>query len=253
MKFLLRAAYLCGTFLLYLPLVTLVIYSFIRFDNRHEGFQFTLDWYLKAASDVPVLEALGRSLWVGFCSTLAATWIGTWAALALERTRFRGSKLLNFLTYVPLIMPEIVLGLSLLIWFVFLNLTLGTFSVILAHITFSISYVILTVRTRLTQFDRTLEEAARDLGASPLQTFRKVTFPLIWPAVLSGGLIAFTLSFDDFMITYFTAGVASETLPLKIYSMVKFGVSPEINAISTVMLAVTLFIVLLVFRPNARE
>jgi spermidine/putrescine transport system permease protein len=150
-------------------------------------------------------------------------------------------------------MPEIVLGLSLLIWFVLLKLTLGVLSIVLAHITFSVSYVMITVKARLHGFDEMLEEAARDLGATPWKTFWKVTFPLIWPGILSGALMAFTLSFDDFLITFFTAGVGSDTLPLKIYSMIKFGVSPEINALSTIMLGVTLLMVLLLFNPRNKN
>jgi spermidine/putrescine transport system permease protein len=146
-----------------------------------------------------------------------------------------------------------VLGLSLLIWFVLLRITLGSFSIILAHITFSVSYVIITVKARLDGFDYSLEEAAQDLGASPWQTFWRVTFPLIWPGVLSGALMAFTLSFDDFLITFFTAGVGSDTLPLKIYAMIKFGVSPEINALSTLMLGATLVMILAFFRPSKNQ
>ena len=137
---------------------------------------------------------------------LASTLIGTAAALAIQRARFPGRRALDALTYVPLVMPEIVMGLSLLIWFVALGLRLGTFSVILAHITFSLSYVVITVKSRLADFDLSLEEAARDLGATGWQVFRRVTLPLIWPGILSGALIAFTLSFDDFVVTFFTAG-----------------------------------------------
>jgi spermidine/putrescine transport system permease protein len=180
---------------------------------------------------------------------IGATLLGTSAALALIRTHFPGRKLFDALTYLPLIMPEIVLGLSLLIWFVLLKITLGTVSIILAHITFSVSYVIITVKSRLHGFDESLEEAARDLGATRWGTFWRITFPLIWPGVLSGALMAFTLSFDDFLITFFTAGVGSDTLPLKIYSMIKFGVTPEINALSTLILALTLVMVLLFFKP----
>ena len=150
-------------------------------------------------------------------------------------------------------MPEIVLGLALLVWFVLLRVTLGVFSIILAHITFSMSYVIITVKARLHGFDESLEEAAWDLGATGWQTFWRVTLPLIWPGILSGALMAFTLSFDDFLITFFTAGVGSDTLPLKIYSMVKFGISPEINALSTIMLGVTLMMVVLFFRPRSKS
>jgi spermidine/putrescine transport system permease protein len=145
-------------------------------------------------------------------------------------------------------MPEIVMGLSLLIWFVFLHITLGVVSIVLAHVTFSLSYVILTVRARLEGFDQTLEEAAKDLGASPWKTFAHITFPLIFPGILSGALLAFTLSFDDFLVAFFTAGPGSDTLPLRIYAMIKYGVTPEINALSTLMLLGTLVLVLAFFR-----
>jgi spermidine/putrescine transport system permease protein len=201
-------------------------------------------------SDKTLQDALGMSLWVGLWSTLGATLLGTTAALALERTEFKGRKIFDAVTLIPLVIPEIVMGLSLLVWFVLLRLSLGSFSIILAHITFSFSYVIITVRTRLQDFDHSLEEAARDLGATPWKTFWRVTFPLIWPGVLSGALMAFTLSFDDFLITFFTAGVGSDTLPVKLYSMIKFGISPKINALSTLILLATTFLVLFIFRPK---
>jgi len=237
--------------LLYIPLVVLVIYSFLApTDGPGSPLGFSWVWYEKVFSNRVVLDALGNSVWVAFCSTGVATVIGTMAAIAIERHRFPGRKLLDALTHVPLIMPEIVLGLSLLIWFVVLRISLGTFSIILAHVTFSVSYVIITVRARLIGFDDALEEAAWDLGATRWQTFWRVTFPLIFPGILSGALMAFTLSFDDFLITFFTAGVGSDTLPLKIYSMIKFGVSPEINALSTVMLVTTFLLVAGFFRPR---
>lgn len=237
--------------MLYLPLLSLVVYSFLgptAGPGSPQG--WTLEWYRRILANRLVLDAFNTSLHVGLWSTLASTLLGTSAALAIERIRFPGRKLFDAITHVPLIMPEIVLGLALLIWFVMLRITLGTFSIILAHVTFSVSYVIITVKARLHGFDDALEEAARDLGASPWQTFWKVTFPLIWPGVLSGALMAFTLSFDDFLITFFTAGVGSDTLPLKIYSMIKFGVSPEINALSTLMLGATLVLVVIFFKPS---
>lgn len=235
--------------LLYIPLVALIFYSFVSVDTEGHR-EFTFRWFQEAMSDKSLQDALGVSLWVGFWSTLGATILGTTAALALERTDFRGRKIFDALTLVPLVIPEIVMGLSLLIWFVMLKLTLGSFSIILAHITFSFSYVIITVRTRLQDFDHSLEEAARDLGATSFQTFWRVTFPLIWPGILSGALMAFTLSFDDFLITFFTAGVGSDTLPVKLYSMIKFGISPKINALSTLILFVTTLLVLFIFRPK---
>jgi spermidine/putrescine transport system permease protein len=238
-------------FLLYAPLISLVTYSFLGPSNGPgSSLQWTLFWYTKVLANAQVLDAFKVSVWVGAWSTLISTLLGTSAALAIERHRFPGRKLFDALIHLPLIMPEIVLGLSLLIWFVLLGITLGTFSIILAHITFSVSYVIITVKARLEGFDYSLEEVALDLGATRMQTFWKVTFPLIWPGILSGALMAFTLSFDDFLITFFTAGAGSDTLPLKIYAMIKFGVSPEINALSTLMLAITLVLVLIFFRPG---
>jgi spermidine/putrescine transport system permease protein len=237
--------------ILYVPLVSMVIYSFIG-PSAGPGSpnQWTLEWYRKILDNAAVLDSFKISLWVGVWATIVSTFIGTAAALAVERYRFPGRKMFDAITHVPLIMPEIVLGLSMLIWFVLLRITLGSFSIILAHITFSVSYVIITVKARLDGFDYALEEAARDLGASSWQTFRRVTFPLIWPGVLSGALMAFTLSFDDFLITFFTAGVGSDTLPLKIYAMIKFGVSPEINALSSLMLGATLLLVVTFFKPE---
>jgi spermidine/putrescine transport system permease protein len=238
--------------LLYVPLVSMVVYSFLG-PSAGPGSpaEWTVGWYRKIFTNTQVLDAFQISVWVGVWSTLASTVLGTSAALAIDRNRFYGRKFFDALIHLPLIMPEIVLGLSLLIWFVLLKITLGSFSIILAHITFSVSYVIITVKARLDGFDHGLEEAARDLGASSFQTFWRVTFPLIWPGILSGALMAFTLSFDDFLITFFTAGVGSDTLPLKIYAMIKFGVSPEINALSTLMLAATLLLVLTFFRPRS--
>lgn len=236
---------------LYLPLVALIIYSFVKVTPEGSR-EFTLQWFIEAFQDENLRDALGVSLWVGAWATLGATLLGTTAALALERTEFRGRKIFDALTLVPLVIPEIVMGLSLLVWFVLLRMTLGSFSIILAHITFSFSYVIITVRTRLQDFDYSLEEAAKDLGASSWQTFRRVTFPLIWPGVLSGALMAFTLSFDDFLITFFTAGVGSDTLPVKLYSMIKFGMSPKINALSTLILLATILLVLFIFKPRKK-
>lgn len=243
---------LAALLLLYVPLVVLVTYSFLSDLDPTTGQRaWTWAWYMKAFSNQTVLEALRVSLWVGFWTTLLATCIGTAAAFAMERYRFFGRTVLDGMIHVPLIMPEIVLGLSMLAWFGLLRLTLGVFSIILAHVTFSVSYVIITVRARLAGFDMSLEEAARDLGASSWQTFRHVTLPLTAPGILSGAVMAFTLSFDDFLITFFTAGVGSDTLPVKLYSMIKFGVSPEINALSTVLIGVTLVLVLTFSRSAA--
>ncbi len=229
--------------ILYVPLVALVISSFWVKSVETGETAWTLQWYHSLFANSGIWDVVLRSLWIGFFSTLISTVIGTMASLALERSYFRGKKAFSLLTMIPLVTPEIVLGLSMLIWFVFLRITLGTLSIVLAHITFSVSYVIVTVGARLVDFDLSVEEAAQDLGASRWQTFWRITFPLIWPGILSGALMAFTLSFDDFLITFFTAGVGSDTLPLRLYSMIKFGVSPEINALSTLIIAATLLIV----------
>lgn len=245
-----KAVTLIGFLLLYIPLVVLIVYSFLSTINaEHPTRTWTLEWYSKVFSNRDIMQALSVSVWVAVWSTLLSTFLGTLAALALERHEFPGKRFFDLLIHVPLILPEIVMGLSLLIWFVFLNITLGAFSIILAHTTFSLSYVVITVRARLHGFDRSLEEAAQDLGASPWMSFWRVTFPLLWPGIMSGALMAFTLSFDDFLMTFFTAGGDSDTLPIKIYSMVRHGVSPEVNALSTLLLAVTFLVVLCVFNP----
>ncbi len=252
-KFFVKAITAATFLLLYIPLVCLVAYSFIATDPVTGESRFTLQWFSEALSDESLKSGLWVSLWVGLWTTVGSTILGTTAAIALERAQFKGKKIFDALTLVPLIVPEIVLGLSLLIWFVFLGLTLGSLSIILAHITFSFSYVIITVRTRLKGFDRSLEEAARDLGANAWKTFWRITLPLIWPGVLSGAVMAFTLSFDDFLITFFTSGVGNDTLPIKLYSMIKFGISPKVNALSTLILVATIFLVIFIFNPKRKR
>jgi spermidine/putrescine transport system permease protein len=215
--------------LLYAPLAAVVVYSFDP----------DLRWYERLVHDETLADVLVRSLLVASVTSVLASLVGTAAAIALERARFRGKRLLNLLTLIPLVMPELVLGLASVVWFVTLRLTLGLWSVILAHVTFTVSYVVLTVRARLADFDVTLEEAAKDLGATSWQTFRLVTLPLLFPGILGGAMMAFTLSFDDFLISYFTAGVNTDTLPMKLYSMIRFGVNREMYALSSVLIAVT--------------
>jgi spermidine/putrescine transport system permease protein len=226
---------------LYFPLAVIAVLSF-REQAPSEG--WTLRWYQEAMADQSLIRSLGNSLWVALGSTAAATVIGTCAALAIERSSFKGRDLFQSLNLIPLVMPEIVLGLALLIWFVFLQLSLGLFSMTLAHTTFCLSFVIITVRARLKGFDPSVEEAARDLGASQWQVFYRVTLPLMMPGIISGALLAFTLSFDDFLIAYFTGGVGTDTLPVRLYSMIKFGINPTINAMSTMIVGVTALFVL---------
>jgi spermidine/putrescine transport system permease protein len=228
--------------LLYLPMVVMAVNSFnaARYGNRWEG--FTWSWYAALWKDEEILAALWTSLWIGAISTVIAAFIGTTAALAL-----RGSPARSFLKnriegvlMIPVILPEIVIGISLLLLFVLAHLRLGTTTVILSHVTFGMTYVFLVVRVRLKGLDPSLEEAAQDLGATPTTTFFRVTFPLILPGIVAGALLAFTLSFEDFLITFFTAGVGTTTLPIRIYSMMKFGVTPTISALSTVFLILTI-------------
>ena len=231
---------------LYLPLVIVIVYSFNDSRLNAEWVGFTWHWYQVLLNDEDMLIAAGNSLFIALVSSLIATLLGTMAGIAIHRYDF---KLLTFMVMTPVAMPEILLGVSLLLFFIqVLNLTLGMLSIVLAHITFSIGFVAIVVRVSLAGLDKSIFEAARDLGASPWQTFRYVTFPLILPGVIAGSLMAFTLSIDDFVITFFTAGVGVQTLPLRIYSMIKIAVTPEVNAVSTLLMLFTLTMILLVSR-----
>jgi spermidine/putrescine transport system permease protein len=231
---------------LYVPLAIVVAYSFNDSRLNAEWVGFTWHWYQVLLHDEEMLIAAGNSLFIALVSSLIATLLGTMAGIAIHRYDF---KLLNFMVLTPVAMPEILLGVSLLLFFIqVLNLTLGMLSIVLAHITFSIGFVAIIVRVALASLDASIFEAARDLGASPWQTFRHVTFPLILPGVIAGGLMAFTLSVDDFVITFFTAGVGVQTLPLRIYSMIKIAVTPEVNAVSTLLMLLTLTLILLASR-----
>ena len=236
-----------GFLILYTPLIVLAIESFHTAPYDYSQ-GWTLKWYQKLLCNEEVWEAFFLSLSVGFWSTLGATLLGTAAALSLKKMSHLEKRGFEILNYISLSMPEIVLGLALLVWFSLIKITLGTISIILAHMTFSVSYVILTIRARIADLDEYLEEAALDLGANSWEVFWKVTFPLVRPGILSGALIAFTLSFDDFLVSFFIAGVGSNTLPLQIYSMIRYGVSPEINALSTLLIFSTFLIVLMLFQ-----
>ncbi len=228
---------------LYAPIFVVIFFSFNSSRSTQVWSGFSLEWYGRLVRDETILDAFRTSMVVGLTATAIATVIGTLTALALTRHSFRGEGFVDSAIYAATVMPEIVVGVSLLAFFVAVQFSLGIVTIIIAHVAFTISFVTIVVRARLAGMDRSLEEAAQDLGASPLQTFSRVTLPLILPGVMAGALLAFTLSFDDFVITFFVSGVGSSTLPLEIYSMIKFGVSPIVNALSTVML---LFVVVLV-------
>jgi spermidine/putrescine transport system permease protein len=228
---------------LYAPIVVLVILSFnsSRFSTIWTG--FTWRWYALAWQDGALISSLRISLIVAFTTTLLATVIGTAAAIALARYRIKFKRATEALIFLPVIIPEIVIGFATAGLFGLLGIAFGLSTIIAAHVAFSISYVVFIVRAKIVTLDPALEEAALDLGATRLQSFFQVTLPLILPAVTSAALLVFTLSLDDYVITSFVAGPGSATLPLKIYSMVKTGVTPEINAISTVLLIVTVVLV----------
>ena len=230
---------------LYLPLIILALYSFNDSRINAVWTGFTLKWYQALFQNTRVLEALTNTLIIGFFSTIISTTLGTTAAIALHRYHYKFKALINGLVYLPILIPEIVMGLSLLVLFSQAHLPLGKPTLILAHITFCVSFVVITVGARMEGMRNDLEQAASDLYATPWQTFRYITLPLIMPGIIAGALIAFTLSIDDFVISFFVAGPNSTTLPLYIYAMVKRGISPEINALSTLMMCATVSMVVL--------
>jgi spermidine/putrescine transport system permease protein len=241
-------------FLMHLPVLVLVAFSFnaSKFSVAWTG--FTWGWYRRLLERDDILHALQASLVVGASSTVIAVAVGTLIALALARHPFRGRTMYEGLLYVPIVTPEIVTGISLLILFVFLRIPLGLTTIIIAHVAFCIPFVVVVVSARLAGMDEHLEEAAMTLGADEITTFRKITLPVLWPGILSAALLSFTLSFDDFVITSFVAGSGSSTLPLVIYSMVRRNVEPSINAISTVIVVGTSLLLYLadrLSRPRA--
>ena len=221
---------------LFLPIIVLVVYSFnsssmnIIFEN------FTFDWYHRLFENSDLIESFVNTLIVASVSTITSTIIGTISAYGLYKYHFPGKNLINGLIYVPIVIPEIVLGISLLSIFTLMKLELSLFTIILAHIAFSIPFVIVSVRSTLNNDIKVLEESAKDLGASNYTIFKEIVLPTIMPAIISGATLAFTLSLDDVVISYFTAGPGSNTLPLYIYSMIKTGITPDVNALSTLMM-----------------
>lgn len=229
-------------FFLYLPIIILVIYSFntSKMNIVFEG--ITFDWYKTLFSNHDLINAFVNTMIIAITSTIISTVIGTISAVGLKRYNFKYKDLINKLIYIPIVIPEIVLGISLLSVYTLMKFELGMFTLILSHIAFSIPFVVVSVRSSLTYDLSTYEEAASDLGANSFNTFFKVTLPLIMPGVISGATLAFTLSLDDVVISYFTAGPGSNTLPLKIYSMIKTGITPDVNALSTLMLVVVIIV-----------
>lgn len=227
---------------LYVPIIVLVVYSFNASRLNVAWTGFTFSWYGELMEDYRVLRAAQNSLAVAAAATAASTVLGTLAAFVLERPGVPGRRLMEGLLYLPVILPEIVMGVALLSAFSLAGVKLGMATIILAHIAFCTPFVAIVVRARLKGFDANLERAAMDLGAGPWLAFRHVTLPIIMPGIAAGALLATTLSLDDFIISFFTTGPGATTLPLHVYSMVKFGVSPKINALSTLMILLTVIL-----------
>lgn len=228
-----------GFAFLYLPMLILVIYSFNESKLVTVWAGFSTKWYGELFRNEAFLDAAYVTLRVAIFSSLLATVLGTMAAYVLVRAgRFPGRTLFSGMIYAPLVMPEVITGLSLLLLFISLGLDRGVLTIVLAHTTFSMCFVSVVVSARLASFDQSLEEAALDLGCTPFEAFRLVTLPVIAPAVISGWLLAFTLSLDDLVIASFTSGPSATTLPIKIWSSIRLGVSPEINALSTILIAI---------------
>ncbi len=245
-----------GYLFLYLPIIILVVFSFNDSRSVAQWQGFTLDWYVKMLNDDQIILSLWNSVFVAVVSTLISTVIGTLAAMAMERYRFVGHLFMDAVLYLPIIIPDIAMAIMLLIFFNlsgigfepwkvnFFGVRLAVpYSVIIGHVAFNISFVAVVVRARLAQMDQTLEEAAQDLYAGPWQTFWRVTFPMMLPGIIGGALLAFTLSLDDFVITFFTSGAGFNTLPVRVFGMIKKGVTPKINAVSVLMLVFSLALI----------
>ncbi|MEX0851906.1 MAG: ABC transporter permease subunit [Bauldia sp.] len=226
-----------GFAFLYLPILLLVIYSFNESKLVTVWGGFSTKWYVELMSNQALLGAAWVTLRVALISATVATVLGTLAAVTLVRFgRFKGRSLFAGMIYAPLVMPDVITGLSLLLLFVAVGLARGFWTIVLAHITFSMCFVAVVVQSRLVTFDRSLEEAAEDLGCPPFKTFMVITLPIILPAVVAGWMLAFTLSLDDLVIASFTTGPGATTLPMRIYSQVRLGVTPEINAVCTILI-----------------
>lgn len=237
---------------LYAPIVTLIVLSFNASKTRAKWGGFTLKWYRSLFENEVILQALWNTLLIAFLSALIATIIGTIACIAMQGMKRRNRAILMGITNIPMLNAEIVTGISLMLLFISLNVTFGFMTILLAHITFNIPYVILSVMPRMKQLNPSTYEAALDLGASHIQAFFKVVFPDILPGILSGFLMAFTMSLDDFIITHFTKGPGIDTLSTKIYTEVKKGIKPEMYALSAIIFVTVLVLLILVnYTPKA--
>ncbi|MDX9871597.1 MAG: ABC transporter permease [Clostridia bacterium] len=238
--------YACLVYLfLYLPIVIVIVFSFntSKVNIKFQG--FTTDWYFRMFDNSRLMESFYNTLLVAGASTVISIVIGTLCAVGLYRFEFKLKSLITNSLYIPIAIPEIVFGIALLVFFSSIHLKTGLLTLILSHVTFSMPFVAITVRSRIAGFDRSIEEAARDLGANEFRTFMRVTLPLIMPGVIAGGMLALTLSLDDVVISFFTSGPGSTTMPLYILGLVKKGVSPDVNALSTLVILGTIGIMVI--------
>lgn len=231
--------YLAAVMLItYLPILVVVVFSFNDSKLTVGWKGFTLKWYQTLFRDAALMEALGNSILLGVLSCLSAAVIGTLGAIGMARVHFKSKGMMEYLSTIPIIVPEIILAMAFMVFFSTLGLPFGMVTLVIAHTAFCIPYIFMMVKARLVGIDKSLEEAARDLGASPARTFMDITLPLIMPAVLSGCILAFAMSFDDVVISIFVTGPKLSTLPIKVYTQLKTGVTPEINALCTMILLV---------------
>lgn len=231
---------------LYAPIAVLIFFSFNNSRYRGQWDGFSLRWYIELLDDRIILQALYNTVTIAIISTIAATFLGTIAAIGLSNIKGVKKKIVMNLNYIPVVSPDILIGISLMILFIFSNIKLGYISLLLAHITFCTPYVILSVLPKISQLNKYLFEAAIDLGATPGQAIRKVILPQIMPGVFTGALLAFTMSLDDFVVSFFTTGSGINTLPIAIYSMARRGINPKINAVSTILFIVVLILLIIV-------
>ena len=236
-----------------MPIIVLVAFSFNTSKMNIIFTGFTFEWYGKLFENRDLLEAFRNTLIIASLSTVISTIIGTISAVGLKKYNFFGEKFIGNLIYIPIVIPELVLGIALLSVFTLFKLELGFWTVLLAHISFSIPFVITSVRSTLYSFSPSIEEAAEDLGASRFETFWYVTLPMIKPGIIAGATLAFTLSMDDVVVSYFTAGPGTNTLPLYIYANIKTGITPDVNALTTIMLLVTMLLLIIIAKVESRK
>jgi len=252
--FLLKAWVIIVYVFLFSPILTVIFMSFV--SSKYSTFPLggmTFKWYKMASMDENILSAIKTSLMISITATIFATGIGVLAALGIVRGRFRGKEILNATFLSPMIIPEIITGIALLSFAAILHMEGGIVLIVIAHILIGLPFVLTIVSARLYGFDRSLEEAAMDLGANEMTTFRRVTFPLILPGIIGGALLAFTVSFDNFMITYLLAGPGVTTIPIQIYSMVRFEITPKIHAVSTFIVLISMSLILIYGRVNRKR